>query len=190
MGGFADVNNQFYLTEDQDNMGNEHHLKGSLPLATAPTMNLSVRRQRPQMTLSFGIDPKQKTLMFATEDPYHLNDCQDIDPNLPLERQEWYHGGISKAEAEDILRRNEEGSYIVRNVDLHRQEFSLILKSAKGVMHMKIKGDTSSREFMLSDFRRTFLTIPEMVHHYSRNRLPIKGAEHMCLKKPVAIDLL
>ena len=99
------------------------------------------------MTLSFGIDPKQKTLMFATEDPYHLNDCQDIDPNLPLERQEyvgispsslvhapnlsfcrWYHGGISKAEAEHILRRNEEGSYIVRNVDLHRQEFSLILK--------------------------------------------------------------
>ena len=66
---------------------------GSLSLATAPTMNLSVRRQRPPMTLSFGSgvgsDPKQKSLMFATEDKFQLNDCQDIDPNAPLERQEY-----------------------------------------------------------------------------------------------------
>lgn len=80
------------------------------------------------MTLSFGIDPKEKTLMFTTETAFLLNDCQEIDPNLPLERQEWYHGGISKAEAEDSLRHQEEGSYLVRNVDIRRQEFSLILK--------------------------------------------------------------
>ena len=50
--------------------------------------NLSMRRRRTQMTLAFGVDPKQKTLMFTTEDPFHLNDCQDIDANLPLEKQE------------------------------------------------------------------------------------------------------
>lgn len=55
---------------------------------------------------------------------------------------------------------------------------------------MRIKRDASSREFQLSDFDRKFLTIPEMIHHYTRNRLPIRGAEHMCLKKPVAIQLL
>ena len=57
-------------------------------------------------------------------------------------------------------------------------------------MHMRIKRDANSRQFMLSDFSRTFLTIPDMVHHYTRNRLPIRGAEHMCLKKPVHIQLL
>ena len=57
-------------------------------------------------------------------------------------------------------------------------------------MHMRIKRDTKSREFQLSDFERKFLTISEMVHHYTRNRLPIKGAEHMCLKKPIPIQLL
>ena len=41
------------------------------------------------MTLSFGVDPKQKTLMFTNESPFHLNDCQDIDANLPLEKQEY-----------------------------------------------------------------------------------------------------
>ena len=50
---------------------------------------LSIRRRRPQMTLSFGVDPKEKTLMFATNSPFLLNDCQDIDPALPLEKQEW-----------------------------------------------------------------------------------------------------
>ena len=52
-----------------------------------------MRRRRTQMTLSFGedigVDPKQKTLMFTTESPFHLNDCQEIDANLPLEKQEY-----------------------------------------------------------------------------------------------------
>jgi hypothetical protein len=55
---------------------------------------------------------------------------------------------------------------------------------------MRIRRDVTRRDFQLSDFERRFLTIPEMVHHYTRNRLPIKGAEHMCLKQPVAINLL
>lgn len=54
--------------------------------------DLSLRRNRPKMVLSFGagvgVDPKQKTLMFSTNSPFHLNDCQEIDPTLPLERQE------------------------------------------------------------------------------------------------------
>ena len=40
------------------------------------------------MTLSFGIDPKEKSLMFSTEKAFHLNDCQGIDATLPLEKQE------------------------------------------------------------------------------------------------------
>jgi len=187
--GFADDNNQFYLTEEMDSL----NINSAQPVTDSimrRPQNLSMRRRRTQMTLAFGVDPKQKTLMFTTEDPFHLNDCQDIDANLPLEKQEWYHGSITKNEAEESLRNQDEGSYLVRNVDLRRQEFSLIIKSAKGIMHMRIKRDASSRQFQLSDFSRTFLTIPDMVYHYTRNRLPIKGAEHMCLKKPVAIQLL
>ena len=40
----------------------------------------------------------------------------------------WYHGSITKNEAEESLRNQDEGSYLVRNVDLRRQEFSLIIK--------------------------------------------------------------
>ena len=40
------------------------------------------------MTLDFGVDPKQQSLMFATETPFLLNDVQDIDATLPVEKQE------------------------------------------------------------------------------------------------------
>ena len=63
-------------------------------------------------------------------------------------------------------------------------------RSSKGYMHMKIRRDPQSRDFQLSDFERRFMTVPQMVHHYTRNRLPIKGAEHMCLKAPLREQML
>lgn len=52
-------------------------------------------------------------------------------------------------------------------------------------MHLRIRKSPATLDFQLGDFDKHFVTIPQMVHHYSRNRLPIKGAEHMCLKRPV-----
>jgi hypothetical protein len=46
------------------------------------------RRNRPQMTLLFGVNTSEKTLMFATNSPFGLIDCVEINPSLPLERQE------------------------------------------------------------------------------------------------------
>jgi len=46
-------------------------------------------RRRPRMTLSFGVDCSKKTLMFSNDQsPFNLADCEEIDPNLPLDRQE------------------------------------------------------------------------------------------------------
>ena len=40
----------------------------------------------------------------------------------------WYHGSITRNEAEDMLRNRREGSYLVRNVDSIRQEYALCVK--------------------------------------------------------------
>jgi hypothetical protein len=40
------------------------------------------------MTLMFGVNTSEKTLMFATNSPFGLNDCVEINPGLSLERQE------------------------------------------------------------------------------------------------------
>ncbi|KAK6631537.1 hypothetical protein RUM44_006064 [Polyplax serrata] len=112
-----------------------------------------------------------------------------IDPSLPLEKQVWYHGAITRVEAESLLRTLKEGSYLVRNSESTRQDYSLSLKSAKGFMHMRIQMDNSG-QFILGQFSKPFDSIPDMIRHYSINRLPIRGAEHMCLLKPVAAQLL
>lgn len=58
-------------------------------------------------------------------------------------------------------------------------------------MHMKINSD--SGQYVLgtdSSRMKSFSSIPELVHYYSRNQLPIKGADHMTLKFPVTYQLL
>ncbi|KAF4526551.1 hypothetical protein B566_EDAN009122 [Ephemera danica] len=113
-----------------------------------------------------------------------------VDQRLPLERQGWYHGAISRVEAEAELRLQKEGSYLVRNSESSRHDYSLSLKSARGFMHMRIQQDPKTGHYILGQFSKPFVSIPEMVHHYSINRLPIRGAEHMCLLHPVIEQLL
>ena len=40
----------------------------------------------------------------------------------------WFHGAITRIEAETVLRLHKEGSYLVRNSESSRQDFSLSVK--------------------------------------------------------------
>ncbi|KAL0168615.1 hypothetical protein M9458_036837, partial [Cirrhinus mrigala] len=70
-----------------------------------------------------------------------------IDPSMPLESQffmtaltlflkhdshsllhSWYHGAISRTDAESLLRLCKEASYLVRNSETSKNDFSLSLK--------------------------------------------------------------
>uniref|UniRef100_A0A182QMU4 SH2 domain-containing adapter protein D n=1 Tax=Anopheles farauti TaxID=69004 RepID=A0A182QMU4_9DIPT len=113
-----------------------------------------------------------------------------IDASIPLDRQGWYHGSISRIDAEKILRPLSEGSFLVRNSESTRQDYSLTLKSAKGFMHMRIQRDAETGQFILGQFSRPFPTIPDMIRHFCLNRLPVRGAEHMCLLEPVIAQIL
>lgn len=113
---------------------------------------------------------------------------ETVDPELPLERQSWYHGAISRVDAENLLRVLKEGSFLVRNSESSKMDYSLSLKSTRGFMHMKIV--YSAGKYILGQFSKPFNSIPEMVHHYSINKLPIRGAEHMSLLHPVQEQLL
>ncbi|KAI4540584.1 SH2 domain-containing adapter protein F isoform X3 [Ovis aries] len=111
------------------------------------------------------------------------------DPALPLENQVWYHGAISRTDAENLLRLCKEASYLVRNSETSKNDFSLSLKSSQGFMHMKLSR-TKEHKFVLGQNSPPFSSVPEIVHHYASRKLPIKGAEHMSLLYPVAIRTL
>ncbi|XP_075432011.1 SH2 domain-containing adapter protein F isoform X2 [Ascaphus truei] len=112
-----------------------------------------------------------------------------IDPSLPLESQFWYHGAISRTDAESLLRLCKEASYLVRNSETSKIDFSLSLKSSQGFMHMKLSR-TKENKYVLGQNSPPFDSVPEIIHYYASRKLPIKGAEHMSLLYPVAIRTL
>ncbi|XP_057714930.1 SH2 domain-containing adapter protein F-like isoform X1 [Corythoichthys intestinalis] len=112
-----------------------------------------------------------------------------VDPYIPLERQVWYHGTLSRSEAESLLTLCKESSYLVRNSQTCRNDFSLSLRSCKGFMHMKFTRSADGC-FVLGENSPPFATIPEVIHYYSTHKLPIRGAEHMSLLYPVIVQTL
>ncbi|XP_028291509.1 SH2 domain-containing adapter protein F isoform X4 [Gouania willdenowi] len=112
-----------------------------------------------------------------------------IDPSMPLESQFWYHGAISRVDAESLLRLCKEASYLVRNSETSKNDYSLSLKSSQGFMHMKLSR-TKENKYILGQNSCPFDSVPEIIHFYSNCKLPIKGAEHMSLLYPVAIKTL
>ncbi|XP_044837096.1 SH2 domain-containing adapter protein F isoform X2 [Mauremys mutica] len=112
-----------------------------------------------------------------------------INPTLPLESQCWYHGAISRTDAETLLRLCKEASYLVRNSETSKNDFSLSLKSSQGFMHMKLSR-TQENKYVLGQNSPLFDSVPKIIHHYTSHKLPIKGAEHMSLLYPVAIRTL
>ncbi|XP_053909630.1 SH2 domain-containing adapter protein B isoform X3 [Cuculus canorus] len=53
-----------------------------------------------------------------------------IDPTVQLEKQIWYHGAISRTDAENLLRLCKECSYLVRNSQTSKHDYSLSLNVA------------------------------------------------------------
>uniref|UniRef100_A0A8C3QLT5 SH2 domain-containing protein n=1 Tax=Cyanoderma ruficeps TaxID=181631 RepID=A0A8C3QLT5_9PASS len=111
-----------------------------------------------------------------------------IDPTIQLEKQIWYHGAISRTDAENLLRLCKECSYLVRNSQTSKHDYSLSLKSSQGFMHMKL---TKTKEkYILGQNSPPFNSVPEVIHYYTTKKLPIKGAEHLSLLYPVAVRTL
>ena len=108
-----------------------------------------------------------------------------VDANLSLEEQVWYHGQISRVAAEARLRPAPECSYLVRRSESTRHDYSLSIKSASNIMHMKIQYQETSRKYILGQFSKPYNSIPAMIAYYSKHTLNIKGAENVVLLRPV-----
>merc|ERR1719150_3062342 len=149
-----------------------------------------------------ALPSRKKPLLFLAPSSLSLAACKEVDTTLPLESQEWYHGMLSRVQAETVLRPHSEGSYLVRQVlsttsnqnsaagsgsgssdqknlsrsreDLGRVDYSLALKSSRGFMHLRIQREACGTSYRLAEFDKKFSSVVAMVHHYSINRLPIR----------------
>ncbi|XP_036171182.1 SH2 domain-containing adapter protein D isoform X2 [Myotis myotis] len=87
--------------------------------------------------------------------------AERVDPALPLEKQPWFHGPLSRADAENLLLLCKEGSYLVRLSETSPQDCSLSLRASTSLEGIpapeqanalaptgcltEIPGDTSAR---------------------------------------------
>uniref|UniRef100_A0A452HY11 SH2 domain-containing protein n=1 Tax=Gopherus agassizii TaxID=38772 RepID=A0A452HY11_9SAUR len=146
--------------------------------------SLSKEHRWPPKHLTAG--PKHGRLQSPERSPPM---AERVDPSLPLEKQVWYHGSISRADAETLLTLCKEGSYLVRNSETSHHDYSLSLRSSHGFMHMKFTRTRESK-YVLGQNSAPFESIPEVIHYYTAQELPVKGAEQLSLLYPVAVQTL
>lgn len=79
----------------------------------------------------------------------------------------WYFGKIKRTEAESILLRPEieHGSYLMRDSESRRNDFSLSVRDSDSVKHYRIRQLEDGGFFITR--RVTFRTLAELVNHYS-----------------------
>ncbi|XP_066200628.1 SH2 domain-containing adapter protein D [Saccopteryx leptura] len=116
--------------------------------------------------------------------PRSPHPAERVDPALPLEKQPWFHGPLSRADAENLLLLCKEGSYLVRLSKTSPQDCSLSLRSSQGFLHLKF-AKTRENQLVLGQHSGPFASVPELVLHYSSRPLPVQGAEHLALLYPV-----
>ncbi|NWR95329.1 SHF protein, partial [Furnarius figulus] len=109
-----------------------------------------------------------------------------VDTSLPLEKQAWYHGPIGRAGAETLLALCREGSFLVRDCETSPDDYSL---SSHGFVHVKLTR-TREQHFTLGRAGAAFPSVPAAVRHYTARALPVRGARHLALLYPVAVQPL
>ncbi|KAM4707257.1 SH2 domain-containing adapter protein D [Discoglossus pictus] len=103
-------------------------------------------------------------------------------PNLPLHRQEWYHGTLNCSDAETRLYASEPGSFLLRRES--DSEYYMSMRACHSILHVKIIRTQDGR-FMLGDTGPSFICVTELVQHYIQNTLPVPGGGQLSLQQPV-----
>ncbi|XP_077991483.1 tyrosine-protein kinase Src42A-like [Glandiceps talaboti] len=97
-----------------------------------------------------------------------------------LDAEPWYFGKITRVEAEKklLLPQNDHGTFLIRDSESRRGEYSLSVRDGDTVKHYRIRQLDEGGYFIAR--RCTFRTLGEMVQHYTRD------ADGLCvnLRKP------
>ncbi|CAH8469093.1 unnamed protein product [Schistosoma bovis] len=103
--------------------------------------------------------------------------------SLSLEEQPWFHPSLTRSEAEELIRNEPEGSFLVRPSETCPNDFSLTIKH-KSFLHMKITRN-STGQFILGEYSQPYASVSQMIYHYARTLVPVLGAYSVTLTHPV-----
>ncbi|XP_054720522.1 uncharacterized protein LOC129230140 [Uloborus diversus] len=142
---------------------------------------------RNNLWLDFSRAPKRPRRHLRLE----INGQQDddnLEPTAHLLKQGWYHGSISRADAENLLRLMTKGSFLVRCSEKLKRQYLLSLKSSRGVMHVKIV-QLPNGKYVIKQQTQSFDSIPQLIQYFSTHILNIHEM-NVYLSHPVIEKLL
>ncbi|KAI6182231.1 Tyrosine-protein kinase [Aphelenchoides bicaudatus] len=95
--------------------------------------------------------------------------CNYVAREMTLESQLWYFGKLRRIEAEKLLLMdaNGNGSFLVRDSESRKNEYSLSVKDGASIKHYRIRPLDQGGYFIAR--RTTFATLVDLVQHYSRD---------------------
>uniref|UniRef100_A0A2L2YJ58 SH2 domain-containing adapter protein B n=1 Tax=Parasteatoda tepidariorum TaxID=114398 RepID=A0A2L2YJ58_PARTP len=139
---------------------------------------------RNNLWLDFSRAPKRMRRHLCLD----IQNEDEIEPTAHLMKQEWYHGSISRADAENLLRLMKKGSFLVRCSEKLKRQYLLSLKSSRGVMHVKIV-QLPTGKYVIKQQTQTFDSIPQLIQYFSTHILNIHEM-NVYLTHPVIEKLL
>nr|CDS26495.1 SH2 motif [Hymenolepis microstoma] len=130
---------------------------------------------------ALGISPPVSCQSPLARSPSNVKIAQ-VQNLKPLNEQPWFHPNLTRVGAEKRLRLEPEGSFLVRNSETNKNEYSLTVKH-NGFLHMRITRD-SQGQFVLGEYSQPYPSIPHMISHYEQTQVPVKGADSVTLCHP------
>lgn len=109
----------------------------------------------------------------------------EINPNLPLEVQPWFHGKLSREEAVALLR--DEGDFLVRENTTMPNTYTLSMQWRGQIDHTLIQFDevVNSRNGTTIKYSfdgGAFDSVPELIYHHLKYQIPIsKDTQNMLM---------
>lgn len=116
---------------------------------------------------------------------------KDFNPSQPLESQPWYHGKITRADAEALL--HDDGDFVVRENTTMSNTYTLTLRW-RGVADHTLIGTTeviSTSSFLRGSAVKyqfdsgAFDSVPELIFNHLKYQIPVDTAQHTLIINPV-----
>eukprot|EP00124_Ichthyophonus_hoferi_P002798 Ihof_evm1s208 gene=Ihof_evmTU1s208 len=87
-----------------------------------------------------------------------------VVPVDSMDRHEWYHGKVRRLEAENMLREESMGAFMIRDSESKPGEYSLSVRDANMVKHYRIKANAEGRYHITRQV--VFNSINDLCEHY------------------------
>ena len=95
--------------------------------------------------------------------------CDNVSLQVnSLEKHSWFHGNITRAEAELSLSSGINGSFLVRESESKPGQYSISLRYDGRVFHYRIHMDPPTSQYFVTPESK-FENLPELVVHHSKN---------------------